>query len=106
MKIHYHFSDSDSTIIASLERIEPPSRSETFCGFESGGVTGFRDQETFDSIKNKMETGYQLPPIEVYLAENGNYQVKDGYHRFYISKILGFIEIPVNVVSQPFVFEI
>jgi hypothetical protein len=88
----YAYADHPSVFLLDLDDIEPPSRSV--------GVERYRSKECYEQIKSGMQSGDQFPPIEVIrLTNEKKFAVYDGFHRFYISKELGFSKIPVRVIE-------
>lgn len=66
------------------------------------------DAERALKILAGIRAGDTLPPVEVYVPAQAvaalRYWLKDGFHRYHLSSVLGFTHIPV-VVHQYFEFE-
>jgi hypothetical protein len=76
-----------------LADIEPPKRNAGIV-FDGGGFKRERTMTLLAAIRDDAS----LPPIRVAPAGRG-YCVFDGFHRFYVSRNLGFSHIPVVVVG-------
>ena len=60
----------------------------------------FRDEETISNILSGFVNNTSIPPIEVTtrdLAGTHNYKVTNGFHRYWLSHLVGFSKIPANV---------
>lgn len=88
----YSYKEYGYVLLVSLDDIEEPIRSE--------GVKKYRSQDHYEQIKGAMLYGDFLPPIDVVRKIGSKkFAVYDGFHRFHISKELGFSKIPVRVVE-------
>src|SRR5690625_1157178 len=54
------------------------------------------DQQLVDEYSEAMKNGDEFPPVDVYKDEN-RYWLADGFHRFYASKDVGFLDITAIV---------
>lgn len=89
---HYKFPSDSNTFVLPISELYEPVRDE--------GTSKYRSKEIYESIKNAMLSGHEIPPIEIRSKEKTNtdkYVVFDGFHRFHISKELGFTKIPVRI---------
>ena len=60
----------------------------------------FRDEDTVSNILSGFASNASIPPIEVTtrdLVGTHSYKVKNGFHRYWISHLVGFSKIPANV---------
>lgn len=74
-----------------MSDLEPPSRN---------GEYWFRDADTVRHILCRMRSGQDLDPIKVWSKQKTSalkFKVKDGFHRFHLSAMVGFTKIPVIV---------
>ena len=77
--------------IVAVEEVEAPLRNGEFW---------FRNRESVIELLKKVRTGEELEPIEVWSRErtqSKKYRVRDGFHRFYLSIVLGYRKLPVKV---------
>ena len=75
-----------------LAAIRPPKRSP--------GIQGLVEDRTI-SILRALATNTPLPPVIVYSVPDGSfaYRLGAGFHRYYISRLVGFQAIPANVLD-------
>ncbi len=88
----YFYANSSEVFLVLLTEIEEPVR--------DAGFPKFRSLEHYEKIRNAILNGVELPPIEVRSKNKSNtekYIVYDGFHRYQISKELGFTKIPVRI---------
>jgi hypothetical protein len=89
--LHYH-SDPTCSMFVPFNEIAPPLR--------DGDTIWFRDRQTVIQLLSMMRDGVELPPIEVWGKEkkcSDRFVVRDGFHRFYLSIAIAYIEIPVRI---------
>ena len=84
--------DLPAPSIVRLAEIRPVSRSL--------GVRGLVEERT-RSILRAIAAGDPLPPIKLYAAPDGAfaYRLGEGFHRFTVSRALGFEAIPAAVMT-------
>lgn len=92
---------SASSELISITNIRPPKRNEGVATFEKN-----RMEKIFKAIKDRAE----LPPIKIHEAPNDRrsefqYEVRDGFHRFYVSIALGYSHIPIEIVPYFNIYE-
>lgn len=82
-------------VFVAMSDILPPER--------DSGIKQF-DEQRMSSILNAIRGGVFLPPVEVYekLSPPYRYKVYDGYHRYYASAAVGFVDLPVIVKVNNF----
>ena len=87
-------SPSQETVVVPMNHIEV---------FERGpGVANFNLKRAL-AVLVGIRNGSALPPIEVHkLEQQDRYKLYDGFHRYHLSRILGFCCIPIVVVSPPY----
>ena len=75
-----------------ISEIRPPTRAP--------GVIGLVEDRTL-SIMRAISAGSPLPPILLYAAPDGPfaYRLGAGFHRFTISRALGFSAIPAAILT-------
>lgn len=93
----YTFNDSTSVQLVPLAAISPP--------FRDGKKVWFRDDNTVLSLLLAMKNKDPLPPISVW--NKGEklstfYSVRDGFHRFYLSIVMGYNFIPIRLDDWDF----
>ena len=82
------------TIIVKISDIKPPKRNEGVYTFVKCRIINIL--EGFNTLK-------PMSPIEINLMEgdsNFKYCVEDGFHRYYASRQIGFIEMPA-IIKPP-----
>jgi hypothetical protein len=86
-------SDQDQEV-----RVVPIAHIEVF---ERGpGVANFGLERALAVLKG-IRDGSALPPIEVHaLEQNDRYTLYDGFHRYHLSRFLGFRCIPITVIPR------
>jgi len=90
-------ADGDSFIIPEgfhvedvpLKFIEKPER----CQPAKDGW--FVDRERLFSVLDAMISGQPLPPVRVAFTDAGSRRIENGFHRYFASLALGYIDIPV-----------
>lgn len=84
------------TEIALIEEVAPPQRAI--------GVQGLHEDPA-RSLLVAMLRGSPIPPLHVTLEHTGSgaprYVVRDGFHRYYLSKHLGFTHLPIQ--QRPYI---
>ena len=64
-------------------------------------VANFHKQSAL-SILEAVRTGTPLPPIEISATDQvGRYKLYDGFHRYHLSRALGFTCVPAVIVRPP-----
>ena len=88
----YQPSTISEVTVVPLFEVEPPCRSD--------GVPAFRKYKLVPVMLAFASPECDLPPIEVKPIANSayRYQVCNGYHRYYASVAVGYIDIPALVV--------
>lgn len=81
--------EGSEVVDLSLKMIERPER----CSPSS--EEWFVDKDRLFSVLNAMVFGQPLPPINVEETDSGTLRVANGFHRYYASIILGYLEVPV-----------
>ncbi len=76
--------------LVEIDAIIPPKRNEDVV-LDENGFSKVRAGWILSRIYNAEP----LPPIR--LAPGAPHQVRDGFHRFYISRALGYSHIPADV---------
>jgi len=79
-------------LIVPLSDIEPIKRDV--------GKQGFRDDASIANILQGFRSNSIIPPIEVSNCNTNpgySYRLKDGFHRYFLSIVVGFKEIPVVI---------
>ena len=95
MKSHYAFEKSENVaLIQIIDIIKPEERLLN----DSDYVEGMKEDRAKRVLKGIFEN-VALPAIEVFKNNDGTYTLKDGYHRYTISKFLAFTHIPVSEAS-------
>jgi hypothetical protein len=93
-----HFISHDAEKILDIREISSPVRAP--------GVTWFHEENMLPILKG-IASSESIPPIQVDCPPQGPlpYRVRDGFHRFYASVLLGFRKIPVKVVEYSSYFD-
>ena len=98
--LSYHYDPNLKNLhLVAMDLISPPMRSI--------GVTGL-DKDRSINILKKIYNEQILDPIvcrNILQSENYTLKVKDGYHRYHLSRMLGFSEIPA-LIYPAFEFEV
>jgi hypothetical protein len=94
--LHYVCKDYADlpTVLVLLAAIEPPRRDKGVADFD---VTRLR------RLAYGIANGMPIPPIEVGVplrSDAYQYRVRNGFHRFYLCKELGFTMIPVVEIDD------
>lgn len=79
------------TAVVPLSEVAAPVRNMN--------VAWFKEQRIVDILRG-FRVGDKLPPIEVDEPPTNTgfrYRVRDGFHRYYASAAVGFIQLPVSV---------
>jgi hypothetical protein len=82
------------TILVSLDIIEPPMRDP--------GIHDF-DLPRLRSLASGIVNGGHVYPIEIGTPARGvgyQYRVRNGFHRFYLCKELGFTMMPTVLIDE------
>ena len=93
---HYAVDDYADlpTVFVSLDSIEPPRRDPGLRDFD---LTRLR------RIANWIVKGDRIQPIEVGSPATDTpyqYRIRNGFHRFYLCKALGFTLIPTVLIDE------
>lgn len=86
----YEYSESNYLRLVPLGEILQPYRSH--------GKIWFRSKDRITEIIQMMLARKNLPPIEVFSKErkkSTHYIVREGFHRYYATLVLGFNFIPI-----------
>lgn len=78
----------------SLKTIEPPKR--------NAGIDSFK-KERMVNILSAIRNGTPLPPVVVWKTVDGSeweYELRQGYHRYYASVAAGFKTLPAVVQKR------
>ena len=67
------------------------------------GIQTF-DKKKLNDILDALNGDIELPPVECTSKDN-KYELRDGFHRFYISQLIGYTDIPANI-DKWFFFEV
>jgi len=83
--------------ILPIDEIVPPERKAALQGFASNGL----NRERMISVLQALHQDMALPPVQVreITADGGEarqFEVYDGFHRFYASVAVGFSHLPVT----------
>lgn len=81
--------EGSEVVDISLKMIGRPER------FSASSEERFVDKDRLFSVLNAMVFGQPLPPINVEETDSGTLRVANGFHRYYASVILGYLEVPV-----------
>lgn len=86
------YPDLPPPLSVRLDTIRPPQRSP--------GVADLVEKRAL-SILGAIASNAALPPIRLYAVPDGPYEYRlgDGFHRFTISRALGFSAIPAAVLD-------
>ena len=89
-----HFTSSCAKTILDIQEICPPVRNP--------GVTCFEEDKMLRILKG-IASNASLPPIQVDCPPQAplRYRVRDGFHRYYATVLLGFRRIPADVLDYP-----
>src|ERR1700760_920045 len=93
---HYAYAPHPTakSFVVPITTIEPPRRER--------GVADF-DPDRLNALARCIAEGIPLPPIAVgapALSQPYLLRVSDGYHRFYLSRELGFTQVPAYFVAD------
>ena len=87
-----HYNSEGYELTLCLSELETPSR--------SSGTKWFRSFETVQEILLGFDVNATIPPIEITtrdLTGSHNYKVKDGFHRYWLSHLVGFKKVPATI---------
>lgn len=93
----YSYLQSNATFLINLSEISPPKR--------DGNLIWFRSKDNVKRILFAMSNRDLIDPIQVWsknLKANDLYVVRDGFHRFYLSIVMGYRFIPVTINDWDF----
>ena len=91
-RISYEYEQKPGVRLLHLNEIEEPVR--------SAGVPGYRCNKHYLYLRQMMLAGKALNAVLIYSKENSKtdkFKMYDGFHRYHISKELGFTHIPVEI---------
>lgn len=89
---HYFHTQTSGVRLIKLSEIDETIRDP--------GVPIYRTQETYQRLKDRMINELPLDPVVVHSigwSNSEKYTLRDGCHRYHISKELGFEYIPVLI---------
>jgi hypothetical protein len=114
---YYNYQKNDVTLLVDINEIEPMFRDIK----REYYVDGLKEQYA-KNILLGISQNASLPPIEVYSKNiylpptereryekyniSYNYILFDGYHRFNISKFLGFRKIPITIKTTKCILDL
>lgn len=86
------YKAAPTALTLPLELIRPPK--------SAPDATGLREERSL-SLLRAIVSGKAMPPIQVARAKDDprKFVVIDGYHRYYLSLAIGFLEIPVQILA-------
>jgi hypothetical protein len=87
-----HYRSTRAQAVIELAALRTPRRDD--------GVTWFHE-DNMCSVLTAMLTGADLPPIDVarFAADERPVIVRDGFHRYHASIVMGYRRIPVRQVD-------
>lgn len=87
-----HFRSNDAEAIVDIREIASPIRGT--------GVVWFHENSMLPILRG-IASNHSIPPVQVDCPPQGSltYRVRDGFHRYYASVLLGFRRVPVQIVS-------
>lgn len=90
--VNDHFESKGAEKLLEIQQIRSPVR--------SSGVTWFHENNMLPILRG-IAQAESIPPIDVDKPPEGlpPYRVRDGFHRYYASVLLGFRRIPVRVID-------
>ena len=88
----YRTEQSCNYEVVRITEVQPPLRKD--------GELWFRNRNSVIEVLTCMRTGVPLEPIEVWSREktrSTKYIVRDGFHRFYLSVVVGYPRLPIRI---------